>query len=88
MNTFHQNVAKAAEAAECRIDEEDFIVWGGLNIAVLSSSGDWTTGEISEYAIVIIRGLPVEKEFMAHCVIHNVPFRKQDLRKEAGQWHR
>jgi len=88
MNTFHQNVAKAVKAAACRIDDSDFIVWAGLNIGILSSSGDWTTGEITEYVVLSIRGLPVEKELMAHFTIHGVPFTKHDCREEPGVWHR
>lgn len=88
MSAYDIQVARALEASECVIDEHDSIVWHGLTIGMLSSRGDWTTGEVTDVAMVFIRGLPIEKEFRANCVIHGVEVKVINYQQSKGYWHR
>lgn len=85
---FGERVKQVAAAAECKVNDGDFIVWAGLTIGILTSRGDWTTGEVTDFVMISVRGLPIEKELMAHFALHDIPFVLHDVREEPGKWNR
>ncbi|AZU99675.1 hypothetical protein SBP1_gp083 [Vibrio virus vB_VspP_SBP1] len=87
-DAFGDKVKRVVAAIECTVDVGDFIIWGGLNIGILTSRGDWQTGEVTEFVMISVRGLPIEKELMTHLTLHDIPFVKHDRREEPGKWNR
>lgn len=85
---FREEVKRVVAAVECEIKESDFIEWAGLNIGILTSRGDWVTGEVNEFVMIVVRGLPIEKELMTHLTLHDIPFILHDRREEPGKWNR
>ena len=85
---FQERVYNVAKNVECTVNEGDFIVWAGLTIAIITSRGDWQTGIVTEFVMISVRGLPIEKELMVHFALHDIPFVKHDVRQEPGKWNR
>lgn len=79
---FQERLNTVAEAAGCTLEQGDFVMWGGVTVAISTSRGDWETGDITEYLLINIRGLCVEKMLMTHCTLHDVPFITHDKGEE------
>ena len=51
---FQERLSTVAEAAGCTLEQGDFVMWGGVTVAISTSRGDWETGDITEYLLINI----------------------------------